>query len=130
MPVAPEGLSGEARAEWDRVIRRLSESNLLTTADDAVLESHCRLHAAATRLEQAVDELPSLFYERIGADAHGREKCEPRVHPGVAQLRQFRQALRGYLAELGLTPLSRGRVRIVDPPFERRACTTRDSWAG
>jgi hypothetical protein len=45
-------------------------------------------------------------------DGAGVEHREPRLHPVFAQLKQYRLALRVLLTEFGLTPLSRGRVKV------------------
>ncbi len=113
-PPVSSALVGEARAEWDRMIVRLEASKTLSTVDDAVLVNYCRLHADAERLQRAVDTLRSPFFEKVSVDGAGVEHREPRVHPGFAQLRSYRQALRQYLVEFGLTPASRSRVKVAD----------------
>ena len=42
-PKMPRGLKGEARAEWKRMVARLSETRTLTTVDGPLLEQYCRL---------------------------------------------------------------------------------------
>src|SRR5262245_31111970 len=61
-PIPPSTLDGDARAEWDRMIVRLEASRTLSTVDDGVLYSYCRLHGDAERLQRAVDALDSPFY--------------------------------------------------------------------
>ena len=102
----PRDLSGEALAEWHRMISRLTALQTLTAVDDAVLTRYCLLHARAARLETALSDEP-VFSEPT---AHG----ERRLHPGFSQLRAHDQALRQFLTEFGLTPASRGRVSCVD----------------
>ena len=113
-PEKPADLVGEASAEWDRMVARLSACKTLTAVDDAALASYCRLHADATRLQTALDALDSPFFSKVSVDGAGIEHREPKVHPGFAQLRSYRQALRQYLVEFGLTPSSRSRVKVAD----------------
>lgn len=105
----PTMLKGEALAEWHRMIDRLAAAQTLSTIDDAVLYGYCRLHADTERLQAAVDALPSMYYLR-----HTLAGYDAKIHPVVVQLRQYRMALRTYLVEFGLTPASRGRVRMTD----------------
>ena len=105
-PEPPPDLAGEALAEWNRMISRLTMLQTLSAVDDAVLARYCLLHARAERLETALAGEPVL--------STSVEHRERRVHPAFSQLRAYDQALRQYLAELGLTPASRGRVSCVD----------------
>jgi P27 family predicted phage terminase small subunit len=114
IPAMPADLVGEAAAEWDRMVVRLQSSKTLTLVDDAVLVNYCRLHGDAAKLQAALDALTSPFFEKTSVDGAGIEHREPKVHPGFAQLRAYRQALRQYLVELGLTPSSRSRVKVAD----------------
>jgi P27 family predicted phage terminase small subunit len=104
-PTLPKNLKGEARAEWRRMIHRLETCKTLSPVDDAVLYRYCQLHARAERLERKIATLRSPFY----TDAFGN----PRVHPGIAQLRAHDQVLRHYLVEFGLTPAARTRVKEI-----------------
>jgi P27 family predicted phage terminase small subunit len=113
-PAVPSSLKGEALAEWNRMIVRLEASKTLTSVDDGVLANYCRLHADAERLQAAVDALPSPFFSKVSVDGAGVEHREPKVHPGFAQLRSYRQALRQFLVEFGLTPAARSRVKVAD----------------
>ena len=114
VPIPPDDLKGEGLEEWHRMVARLSACRTLTLADDAGLVNYCRLHADASRLQDALDALPEPFFEKVSVDGAGVEHIEPKVHPGFAQLRSYRQALRMFLQEFGLTPVARSRVRVVD----------------
>lgn len=119
-PDPPADLKDEALAEWRRMIHRLELSGALTIVDDAILANYCKLHAMAEQLEAAVGQLDSLFFDKFTVDGAG---VEPKVHPGVTQLRQFRQALRAFLVEFGLTPAARGRVKLPEAAKEADAFT-------
>lgn len=118
MPAKPDRLTGEAAAEWDRMVGRLEQCKTLAVVDDAILVEYCELHALTHRLQGEIDELPALFFEKTSVDGAGVEHVEPKVHPGVGQLRQARMAKRTLLVEFGLTPASRGRVKIPEQPGE------------
>lgn len=112
-PVAPGPLAGEVRAEWDRMVARLTASKTLTTVDGALLWNYCQLWADACRLQKDADALAHTWYEKTSVDGAGIEHREPRIHPVFAQLKSYRLALRVLLCEFGCTPLSRNRVKAA-----------------
>ena len=119
-PAKPATLRGEAAKEWDRMIGRLEACKSLSPVDDAVLARYCKLHARAERLEAALAaEAP--FFDKVTVDGSGQEHVERKVHPGFAQCRQYDLALRVYLVEFGLTPASRGRVKLPETSGEEDA---------
>ncbi len=134
-PVKPETLTGEAAAEWDRMVERLRLAKTLAMTDDAALYDYVQMHALADRLQETVDGLDSLVYfkhaQAMDIDGDYTTHKEPKVHPAVGQLRQTRMALRRYLAEFGLVPTSRHRVEPVssesaqESPFARFIARTR-----
>ena len=112
-PAKPATLRGEAAKEWDRMIVRLAKSKSLSPVDDGVLAWYCKLHARAERLETALAaEVP--FFDKVTVDGSGQEHVERKVHPGFAQCRQYDLPLRVCLVEFGLTPASRGRVKLPE----------------
>jgi P27 family predicted phage terminase small subunit len=120
-PPKPAGLNADASAEWDAMIGRFDVMGMLRTVDGPVLARYCQLHAVIERLSRTLDALPTLLYEKVSVDGAGVEHTEPKVHPVVNQLRSAIVASRPFLVEFGLTPASRGRVRLptkadaVDP---------------
>lgn len=108
-PLPPKALEGEALAEWHRMIVRLETSKTLSLVDDAILYDYCQMHATTEQIQKAVNGLTCLFFIKVGFG--GAE--EPKTHPMVVQLRQYRLALRVFLVEFGLTPASRGRVKAT-----------------
>lgn len=110
-PDPPYELEGEAHAEWDRMVARLTASRTLSTVDGALLANFAELWASTCRLQRDANALKRTWYSRVTLDAKGTKHREPRVHPVFAQLKSYRLALRVLLCEFGLTPLSRNRVK-------------------
>ncbi len=125
VPTVPEGLTGVALKEWQRVVDRLQQMGTLSRVDDLALEHYVLLAADAARLQADANALSSTWYQRTSVDGAGTEHVEPKLHPVFAQLRSYRMALRLYLAEFGLTGASRTRVSApagrpsVDPKKAR-----------
>ncbi len=123
-PSMPKLLTGDALAEWDRMVGRLEVSGTLSVVDDAVLYQMARLfeeteQAAVTRDE--VSASAKILEENIG-DLQGAELVAAfqeigkmrRLEAGYAtQIRQGRMAIRQYLVELGQTPSARSRVKAT-----------------
>ena len=49
-PESPKPLQGDAKDEWDRMIRRLDASKTLSVVDDAALFQYCQLFAETEAL--------------------------------------------------------------------------------
>lgn len=127
IPVPPRGLSGEAKAEWDRMIARLEASKTLSSVDDAALYQyvqlfaeteavkvdHQQLHKMSRDLKRLVKKLDgSELVEAIGKIVVLQQLAQKQS----MQLRQGHMAIRQYLVEFGMTPAARGRVKTTTPP--------------
>lgn len=122
-PERPMELDDMAGAEWDRMIRRLKESKAISTVDDGVLYQYCQLFAETEQIkvkqlenDASIDIVEENLGELKGTDLVAAfqeigkmRKLDSRY---IDQIRQGRVALKGYLVEFGLTPASRGRVRL------------------
>ena len=132
IPRPPKPLTGEAGEEWARMITRLTLSQTLAQVDDGVLYQYCRLFAETEAIAGTQGETAATI-AILEENLHGAERADLlAVCQEIAKLRQLearytnqirqgRMALRAYLVEFGLTPASRGRVKLptataeVDP---------------
>lgn len=94
----------DAAAMWRRVVPVLDRMGLLSTVDEAVLTDLCVCWA---QIQACVRTL-----SREGRAVKGERGWQK--HPDVTALNTFRTALRGYIAELGLGPSSRGRLVLAE----------------
>ena len=104
VPEPPGALSGESRAEWDRMIVRLTARGHVvvgrrrrccgTTASCGRMAAGCR--RTRTPAARGTQDL----------GRRRRASTEPKLHPVFAALKRYRLALRVYLVEFGLTPLA------------------------
>lgn len=127
-PVPPKALKGDAKAEWDRMIARLEISKALSLVDDAVLYQYCRLFAETEALVDRQEEIQGsidILEENIPdmSDSSDRVAC----FQEIGKLRQLQSSVdnkiakgrmnqRVYLVEFGMTPASRGRVKLPSDP--------------
>lgn len=139
-PEPPEGfpepskpLSGDAAEEWDRMIDRLRLCKTLSSVDGGALYQYCRMFAETEALLVRQDEIAGAIdvLEQSLGDFTGPEllaafqeltKMRQLESRYTAQIRQGRMGQRVFLVEFGLTPASRGRVKLPDKP------TARDEW--
>ncbi|NJP42282.1 phage terminase small subunit P27 family [Actinacidiphila epipremni] len=113
-PEAPEWLSDEARAEWDRVLPGLARLDLLKPEDGAALAAYCEAWATFREATETV--------QREGLTTDAKQGTLP--HPAVGIARAAGRELRAWAGHFGLTPsteqaLARGSENEPDPdnPF-------------
>ena len=89
VPTSPKRLTGDASAEWKRMIGRLEKSGTLAVVDDAVLYQYVRLFAEteASVTRQAKNEARAARLEQEiektrpgGRRVRGRGACDCRHH--------------------------------------------------
>jgi P27 family predicted phage terminase small subunit len=101
---APEWLSEDAAAEWDRIMPILAERRILTAADLGSLENYCIAIGSVREMERHLQEHGHVL------EVEGLWKRNPAV--GIQSDAMTRARL--LAAELGLTPVSRSRPAIRD----------------
>ncbi len=126
IPTSPERLTGKAKAEWRRMVDRLTKNGALSIVDDAVLYQYVKLYAETEQIDTDQQEnrkLSGRLSKALTTDLAGPELVELvrrivdlRVLIGKAtrDLRQGHMAVRQYLVEFGMTPSARSRVKL--PP--------------
>lgn len=97
-PDAPEWLSDEARAEWDRIVPGLETLNLLKPEDFAALVEHCETWATYLEAVKLVRENGVVLTN----PDNGRQYKNPALSAAEAAGQQLRASCR----EFGLTPSS------------------------
>jgi P27 family predicted phage terminase small subunit len=93
-PTAPDWLSPEAAAEWDRVIPELSRLDLVKESDRAALAAYCEAWATFVEATLAVQREGQFIEARQGKLAH----------PAVGIARAAGREMRSWAAHFGLTP--------------------------
>lgn len=135
-PDAPRGtpkpqkrLKGDAKREWVRMLVLLEQARTLTTIDGPALYQYCRLFAETETLAasaESVDgtlatfekalERPEVSGDQIVAIVQEMTKLRQLQVGSLTRVRTNRMACRAYLVEFGMTPASRGRVKVADKP--------------
>lgn len=126
-PVPPERLKGKAKAEWKRMVERLTVSKTLSLVDDAALYQYVQLYAETEQIRGDHQRIRKLAEQlkKAAITLSGSELLEAikkvieleRVLAGqTVQLRQGHMAIRQYLVEFGMTPSARTRVKTSSGP--------------
>jgi P27 family predicted phage terminase small subunit len=102
-PTAPDWLTPEAAAEWERVLPELSRLDLVKESDRAGLAAYCEAWAVFVEATTIV--------QRDGLTIEAKQGML--AHPAVAIARNAGREMRSWAAHFGLTPsteqaLSRG----------------------
>jgi len=96
-PSAPEWLSDEAVAEWNRVVPELTRLDIVKAEDRAVLATYCETWSEFKAATLALQEHGSLTIEAKQGEI---------PHPAVAIRRNAGHRLQLLAREFGLTPSS------------------------
>ena len=107
LPAPPPFVQGEARAEWLRVGQLLEAAGRVTELDRAALTLYCMTWARSIEVEALVRERGL-----VGISTKRTEQASP----ALTILLRTNKMLLAIAAELGLTPVSRGRVALVETP--------------
>jgi P27 family predicted phage terminase small subunit len=112
-PTCPAHLSPTAKAEWKRLARHLFDLGTLAEADRAALAAYCQAYGRWVDAERKLAETPTLIKLPSGY-------IQP--SPWLAIANKQLEIMKGFMAELGLTPASRSRVtpaqQIRPKPWE------------
>jgi P27 family predicted phage terminase small subunit len=117
-PSAPSFLNGEAKKEWNRMVRLLFALKLVTEVDRAALAAYCQAWARWIEAEAGIRDEGMVITT---------EKGNLIQSPYVGIANQSMKQMRAFLVEFGMTPSSRSRVSVPtddsDDPYEnfRRA---------
>ena len=112
-PQPPAHLDSIARKEWTRFAPVLGRLGLLTEVDGASFSAYCELYALNVRVSRALKKCGhKMLCEKTTVDMDGGTNIEVKQNPLVVQKRQILAQMRGYIAEFGLSPSSRGRISV------------------
>jgi P27 family predicted phage terminase small subunit len=103
LPRCPPHLSGAARREWRRLATPLFEAGVLTLADRAALAAYCQAWGRWVEAEEKLAETPMLLKAPSGYVQQS---------PWLSIANKQLELMGRYMAELGLTPVSRSRVAV------------------
>ncbi len=102
----PDFLDADARAAWEAVVPILRAAGIATVADRSGLAVCCTLWSTWVQIQRRITADGGVIVVRRGT-------AQP--HPLATSAARLLPLLRLYLAEYGMTPGGRSRIK-VDPP--------------
>lgn len=109
-PTCPAHLSPTAKAEWKRLVGDLHAKGIVGSHDRAALAAYCQAYGRWVEAERKLAETPTLIKLPSGYIQQS---------PWLAIANKQLELIARYAAELGLSPVSRGRVTIRKPASSR-----------
>jgi P27 family predicted phage terminase small subunit len=119
VPKMPEGLPPLAIAEWKAIVPMLSLLGVLTAVDGKALAAYCEYFA---QWREALDEVRErgITVEEPIVKICGEHSeiigYKYKRNPAVSIANDAAKLMKSFLIEFGLTPSSRGRLRIEAKP--------------
>jgi P27 family predicted phage terminase small subunit len=114
LPRCPPHLDDVARAEWRRLAKPMYDAGVLTIADRAALAGYCQAYARWVEAEEKLRQGPMLLKTPSG---YVQQSPWLAISPTSS-----RRSWDRYMAELGLTPVSRTRLRRSAHPGRHARC--------
>lgn len=106
-PRRPQWLTGEGRAVWDRLVKRLEQMGVLDSVDREALARYCTLWV---RWREAEKELKSGEAVIESTTKEGNPYLQQSPWVGIAN--KLAVELRRLEQEFGMTPAARARVEV------------------
>lgn len=103
-PTCPKYLDKIAKQEWKHIVPELDSLGLLSKIDRAALEFYCESYS---RYRQAMEHIRTE-----GEVMFSPDKNYPMVSPWASTANKALDNCRRFLAEFGLTPAARARLRV------------------
>src|SRR5262245_60910328 len=120
LPVPTDELDEEGLKAWHRTVPILQQAGLATPADRDGLTAYCQLWSQWVHIQRTLQK-------------HGQiviRKGIPHLHPLAKQAEGMLPQLRLYLAEFGMTPAARSRIKVDVPPPKTRVDLFREKHGG
>lgn len=109
-PDAPDHLTPDARAEWDRIVSELAALGLMTRLDRGALAAYCQAWGRWRAAEEALARMAARDATTAGLMI--RTKSGNLIqNPLVGTANKAMADMIRYAAEFGMTPSARTRIR-------------------
>jgi phage terminase small subunit len=111
VPEKPLGLDPYASQKWDEIIRGMKDAKTLTVIDGGIIEAACSSYSQWKRADEYLTKRKSdCYFVKTAAGMKIR-----RTYPEVSLRTRGKRDYVSYCAELGITTVSRARVKTIPP---------------
>jgi len=103
----PDWLDREAGDHWNIVVPALQNMGLLTELDLSLFAVYCQTYADWVRVEKLLAQTGPTYVTPAG---------QLRVRPELSIAHEYMDALLEFSKDFGMTPASRARMNLLEPP--------------
>ena len=103
IPRKPTVLQGNAATEWKKITKQLAALGLLTQIDTTALAAYCQVYARWCEAEKELRKTGMIIKAPSGY---------PVMSPYLSIINNCLTQIKGFMAEFGMTPASRSRVKV------------------
>jgi P27 family predicted phage terminase small subunit len=104
IPDCPDHLNAPAREEWQRLVEVLVRMGVVSEIDRAALAAYCQAYGRWVEAEEKLKETPVMVRTPSGY---------VQQNPWLSIANRQLELMGRFMAELGLTPASRSRIRAM-----------------
>lgn len=108
-PEPPTVLEGEALAEWQRIIPLLAEVGILKRIDRTALAAYCLVYQRWIEAEEKIKTMG--YFSKTPRGFVG-------INPYLKIIEKCLEQMKTFMADFGMTPASRVRLRTTEPEQE------------
>lgn len=105
IPKKPVVLQGNAATEWYRITKQLDKIGLISEIDRSALAAYCQVYARWCEAEKELRKSGMIITSPNGY---------PILNPYLSIVNKCLEQMKSYMAEFGMTPASRSRVKVGD----------------
>lgn len=109
-PPCPKHLIGEARKEWRRAVKLLTEMGIITKADRSALAAYCQAYARWVEAETKLQTETMIYRTPNGY---------PVLNPYWTIANKAMEQVHKFLVEFGFSPASRTRIKGSAAPPQK-----------
>ena len=109
IPTCQPHLCRHGKIEWKRITKELSILGLITRIDRAALSGYCTAWGNYVESSIGIQKTGYLVKSKTGVF---------RINPLVMIQTRALDQMKGFLVEFGMSPASRSRISISEPPEE------------
>lgn len=111
LPDKPAWFDTYASEEWDRIVSSLNGQRILTKADLGILVATCLCYEQMRETHAVIKTLGRSYkVEDMSGNTHHKTR------PECMRFENAQREYRALLIELGFTPASRGKIKILPEP--------------
>lgn len=117
-PEMPRGMSRAANREWKQIVPILLGMGVLTIVDGKALSAYCESYAGWEESRKHIKKFGRVFVTHFEDKEGNLIVGDMKANPAVAQEQAYLKAMNTFLAQFGLSPSTRAKVKGEKPEVQ------------